>query len=320
MNSIRYPALLAALFLGLAASPSAAQAPGPVPYALDAASDYTHGCYPPCLCPLMFNPNLTGAFTLQFTSNDPAGYTHYNMLNVDLYLGATNPDHITGSGQYRRGGQVALFEQLTLDLSVNGAAPEHFDSGLVSPAAPFPNIDISVSINAMVCLDTVYHIVAGPAEAGTGYCFGDGSGTACPCGNAGAPGNGCGNSLNGSGANLLGSGSPSLSSDTVVLQSFGTPDASALYFQGTQQTNGGAGSAFGDGLRCASGTVRRLRTVQPVGGQAHLPGPSDPSLSALGAITSPGTYEYQVWYRNAALFCTPSTFNLTNGYEITWNP
>jgi hypothetical protein len=27
---------------------------------------------------------------------------------------------------------------------------------------------------------------------------------------------------------------------------------------------------------------------------------------------------YQLWYRNAAAFCTPSTFNLTNGLDVTW--
>jgi hypothetical protein len=29
---------------------------------------------------------------------------------------------------------------------------------------------------------------------------------------------------------------------------------------------------------------------------------------------------YQAWYRNAAVFCSPSTFNLTNGYQVTWAP
>ena len=29
---------------------------------------------------------------------------------------------------------------------------------------------------------------------------------------------------------------------------------------------------------------------------------------------------YQVWYRNAAAFCTPSTFNTSNGYAVTWQP
>jgi hypothetical protein len=321
MNSFRISALLGALALGFAAAPASAQIiTGPVPYVLDTASDYTHGCYPPCLCPLMFNPNLVGTFTLHFTSADPAGFVHYDVLNVDMFLGTTNPDHITGSGHYRHGGQVAILEEMDLDLSVNGAAPEHFDSGLVAAAAVFPQIDISVSMNGMVCLDTVYHIVAAPGEAGMGFCFGDGSGTACPCGNNGTSGYGCANSINTSGANVLGTGTASLSADDVVLDASGLPNASALFFQGTQRINGGAGVVFGDGLRCAGGTVRRLRTVLASNGEAQVPGPSDPSLSSMGGITAPGTFQYQVWYRNAAAFCTPNTFNLTNGYEIQWTP
>jgi len=27
-----------------------------------------------------------------------------------------------------------------------------------------------------------------------------------------------------------------------------------------------------------------------------------------------------VWYRNAAAFCTNSTFNLTNGLNVVWQP
>jgi hypothetical protein len=34
----------------------------------------------------------------------------------------------------------------------------------------------------------------------------------------------------------------------------------------------------------------------------------------------PGVRTYQAWYRNAAVFCTASTFNLSNGYSITWTP
>jgi hypothetical protein len=29
---------------------------------------------------------------------------------------------------------------------------------------------------------------------------------------------------------------------------------------------------------------------------------------------------YQCWYRNAAAFCQPATFNLTNGIQTTWQP
>jgi hypothetical protein len=37
-------------------------------------------------------------------------------------------------------------------------------------------------------------------------------------------------------------------------------------------------------------------------------------------VTAPGVRTYQAWYRNAAAFCTASTFNLTNGVQLTWGP
>jgi hypothetical protein len=98
------------------------------------------------------------------------------------------------------------------------------------------------------------------------------------------------------------------------------PNSSALYFQGTTRQNGGAGSAFGDGLRCAGGTIIRLGTKTNVGGASAYPAGGDPSVSVRGSVTVPGTRTYQVWYRNAATFCTASTFNLSNGVELTWGP
>jgi hypothetical protein len=44
-------------------------------------------------------------------------------------------------------------------------------------------------------------------------------------------------------------------------------------------------------------------------------------VSVRGAIPAASTQRhYQVWYRNAAAFCTPSTFNLSNGLTIHWLP
>jgi hypothetical protein len=37
-----------------------------------------------------------------------------------------------------------------------------------------------------------------------------------------------------------------------------------------------------------------------------------------GVPINGGLRTYQVWYRNAANFCTSSTFNLTNGVAIQW--
>jgi hypothetical protein len=151
------------------------------------------------------------------------------------------------------------------------------------------------------------------------FCFGDGSGTACPCANSGAAGNGCASSVNASGGNLATSGVASLAGDTLVLAGSGMPSSSALYFQGTTQQSGGLGAVFGDGLRCAGGTITRLKTVTNVSGASQYPQPGDPSVSVKGNVVAPGTRTYQVWYRNAdPAFCTPSTFNLTNGVEVTW--
>ncbi len=160
-----------------------------------------------------------------------------------------------------------------------------------------------------------------PGEAGRPFCAGDGSGTPCPCGNASAAGanEGCLHSL-GTGGKLTGSGSASIFFDTLLLSGTGMPNSSALYFQGTGQAGAGAGAQFGDGLRCASGTVVRLGTKANAGGASQYPAAGDLSVSARGMVLAPGTRTYQVWYRNAAAFCTADTFNLTNGWRTVWSP
>ncbi len=164
-------------------------------------------------------------------------------------------------------------------------------------------------------------LAGGSFGPGVAFCFGDGSGTACPCGNNSLVGNheGCLSSLN-MGGKLGSSGAPSLAADTLVLAGSQMPNSSALYFQGTTQIVGGLGATFGDGLRCAGGSVVRLGTKTNVGGSSQYPGAGNPSVSVKGLVTSPSVRTYQCWYRNAAAFCTTSTFNLTNGLEITWTP
>jgi len=157
--------------------------------------------------------------------------------------------------------------------------------------------------------------------AATPFCAGDDSGTACPCGNASAAGAnvGCLNSF-GMGGQLRATGTASIAADSLVLQGSGMPDSSALYFQGTARSNGGAGAAFGDGLRCASGTIIRLATKTNVAGASQHPTAGDAPISVRGQDSAGAVRTYQIWYRNAAAFCTASTFNLTNGLELTWVP
>jgi hypothetical protein len=151
------------------------------------------------------------------------------------------------------------------------------------------------------------------------YCSGDGSGTACPCANSGSAGNGCASSVSTAGAHLAAGGSPSIGSDTLVLTGTLMPNSSALYFQGTARVNAGLGAMFGDGLRCAGGTIIRLGTKTNAGGTSSYPSGSTP-ISVKGANSAGALRDYQCWYRNAAAFCTASTFNLTNAVEVTWTP
>jgi len=153
------------------------------------------------------------------------------------------------------------------------------------------------------------------------FCFGDGTGTACPCAPPSTPGTGCLNSF-GTGGLLVATGSNSVVNDALVLTASGLPPtAPTLFFQGTGQQAGGLGTLFGDGLRCVGGTVVRLGTEPASAGTAVYPGVGDLSVSVRGLLpVAGGQRYYQAWYRNAAAFCTSNTFNLSNGVGVLWVP
>jgi len=153
----------------------------------------------------------------------------------------------------------------------------------------------------------------GDVEPGVAYCSCDC--VACaPCGNEGAPGNGCGNGTWADGAQLYAGGITN--PDSVVLHAVqATPDQPGIFFQGDKRVNGGAGLPFGDGLRCAGTNVVRLEVVFADGaGSAD----STVSISIAGGVGPGDVKRYQYWYRDPQLTPCGSGFNVTNGYEITW--
>jgi hypothetical protein len=217
----------------------------------------------------------------------------------------------------------------SVDIGCNDDAPKGspcgynigYDSYLTVPATAGSTYFIRVSgfVGAQGTFTLSTHL-----DTGQPYCIGDAiSGSICPCGNNSATAElaGCRNST-GVGARLFATGTPRVSSDSVVLQATNMPvGASCLFFQGTLKFADGYGGPFGDGLRCASGTVVRLMTKTNVNGTASYPGPGEQPVSVRGLIgLLGGPRYYQAWYRNAASFCLPSTFNLTNGYHIAWSP
>lgn len=166
-----------------------------------------------------------------------------------------------------------------------------------------------------------YRQAFAPPVSGTAFCLGSGTATPCPCGNSTSDGSGCASSI-GRGARLTGYGSTSLSNDTFTLSVFPVPNTSVLFFQGTDQLGNGAGLVFGDGLRCAGGSVIRLGAKLPASNFAQYSSASDTPISVKGMVPSLGaTRSYQVWYRNPdPSWCTSGTFNLSNGWTVTWTP
>ena len=148
------------------------------------------------------------------------------------------------------------------------------------------------------------------------FCAGDGSSGLCPCANAGGAGRGCASSSNGAGALLAATGT--VAPDTVVLAASGEPsNALSIFMQGNVAI---PPTAFGDGLRCAGGTIKRLATKPASGGGVAYPAAGEPSITArsasLGDPIAPGTTRiYQTYYRDPALLFCP--FPLGDGWNVT---
>jgi len=164
------------------------------------------------------------------------------------------------------------------------------------------------------------------------FCYGDGSSASgpCPCGNISPPATGgCLNSLGMAGT--LVATSPSGTArvavdisgfDRVTLTGANMPNAMCRYFQGSPL----APVLFGDGVRCVNNPFQvQLGTRLNAGGTSFVGGGPGPAISLQGALLTPlpapCTRAYQCWYRNSSpTFCTPATFNMTNGVLINWLP
>lgn len=109
-------------------------------------------------------------------------------------------------------------------------------------------------------------------------------------------------------------GPATVSNDTLMLEGFGMPNSSCPYFQDTTLTS----ALFGDGKRCAAGSVIRLGTRTDPCGASHYPNGIDASISVKGLAPAGGTPHHQAWCRNSAAFCTGSVFNLTNVVTFGW--
>lgn len=165
----------------------------------------------------------------------------------------------------------------------------------------------------------------GDASVSPVICLGDGFGGSCPCSNLGATGHGCQNSAEPTGTALTALGNASLAADTMKLTCSGElPTALSILLQGDVVI---APVSFGDGKRCAGGSLKRLYTKNAVGGVVSVPQGPDPSISVMSAtlgdsITQGATRVYQMYYRDPnTSYCpapTGGTFNISAGLLVTW--
>ena len=119
------------------------------------------GCFGPCDCAVQDTPTY-GSFVLVPAGTDPL-YTYYEVQNyIASFNNGPGAVAITGSGRYKIGGEVALTQEMTLDLQVWGGPVQHFDSGVVPVSTPFPAIDVSCAIHGFACEDSVVVVDAKP--------------------------------------------------------------------------------------------------------------------------------------------------------------
>ena len=152
---------------------------------------------------------------------------------------------------------------------------------------------------------------------------------ACPCANPpSGPGRGCNNSAATGGAALSASGTAYISMDTLVFTTSGEkPTATSIVLQGPALL--GTGAVFGQGVRCVTGTLKRLYTKSASGGSITAPnfGAGDPTVTARSAalgnsIAGGESRWYLIYYRDPTVLggCPSlSTFNATQTGRVDWS-
>jgi len=241
-------------------------------------------------------------------------------------LAGVFPIAVPGSQFQVNPGDVRTVEDATLsplDGNTSGgiASSSLTDAGRVVLRVMFTDTSTGVFFGQFTDFQSLY------VAPGSTMCPGDGTAGSCPCGNSGLPGRGCNNSASTGGAQLTSSGGASLSDDSVVLTSHGElPNALSIFLQGKQAT---AAAPFGDGLRCITGSLKRIAVRNAHAGVVSYPGAGDPSISFRSAqlgdqIVASTVRYYQTYYRDPALSFCPApvgnSWNVSSGEQILWYP
>jgi hypothetical protein len=229
------------------------------------------------------------------------------------------------------GGDISFFSAdgtllATMPMNLPGGCTWVWNGWDFGDGPAVQSITLQGSFNSPILFDAL-QIDPAPRQPGIDTCFaGTGDRLPCPCGNPGLLGRGCENSSGTGGAQLSSHGSASLQADTLSFTMVGgKPTGTSVLTQGSVDLT--TGIAFGQGLRCASGVVKRMYVKSASGGSIHAPGPTDLSVSARSAAAgdtlSVGSARwYSVFYRDPIVLgnCpATSTFNVTQTQLVYWD-
>jgi len=202
-------------------------------------------------------------------------------------------------------------------------SPDLSTIAFVSAATNLVAVDVNDTYDVFLRDRTATHFTSlcDPGKSGT---------MACPCSNppTGLE-RGCNNSFGTGGASLSAGGGASLATDSLVFTtSRQSPSALCILLQGT--TSPTAGIAYGQGVRCVGGSLKRLFSKRASSGSVTIPDASigEPSVSDRAAakgdpIPVGHSRFYLVFYRDPVVLggCPPSqTFNATQTAEVSWGP
>ncbi len=183
--------------------------------------------------------------------------------------------------------------------------------------------------NSFTTLDAVKLDARFACNPGVGFCSPGFAGVLpCPCANPpGGLDRGCDNSSGTGGATIAASGVASLAADSLAFTTSGEkPTATTILLQGNAVAAGGV--AFGQGVRCVAGGLKRLYVRAAVGGSISVPQGADPRVAAqsaaLGDPIGGGQHRYYMaYYRDPSVLggCpSTNTFNGTDAEDVLWAP